>query len=82
MAETKTLDGGTRQDMLRRMLEIRIAEEEMAQENARLMTLRSRLWDGLKDMEEVYLNGDLGVLGPLVGDLLLQLLQIISMPPQ
>jgi len=37
----------------------RIAEEEMAQENARLMTLRSRLWDGLKDMEEVYLNGDL-----------------------
>jgi len=37
----------------------RIAKEEMAQENARLTTLRSRLWDGLKDMEEVYLNGDL-----------------------
>ena len=29
MAETKTLDGSTRQDMLRRMLEIRIAEEEI-----------------------------------------------------
>jgi len=37
----------------------RIAKEEMAQENARLITLRTRLWDGLKDMEEVYLNGDL-----------------------
>ncbi|MES9858318.1 MAG: IscS subfamily cysteine desulfurase [Sedimenticola sp.] len=38
---------------------MRIAHEEMAQENARLLTLRNRLWDGLKDMEEVYLNGDL-----------------------
>ncbi len=26
---------------------------------ARLRTLRNRLWDGVKDMEEVYLNGDL-----------------------
>lgn len=36
----------------------RIAKEEMAAENERLLTLRNRLWDGLKDMEEVYLNGD------------------------
>ncbi|MET0015385.1 MAG: IscS subfamily cysteine desulfurase [Sedimenticola sp.] len=37
----------------------RIAKEEMAQENERVLTLRNRLWDGMKDMEEVYLNGDL-----------------------
>jgi cysteine desulfurase len=37
----------------------RIAKEEMAEENARLLALRTRLWDGLKDMEEVYVNGDL-----------------------
>ncbi|BAO44012.1 IscS subfamily cysteine desulfurase [Thiolapillus brandeum] len=37
----------------------RIAREEMAEENARLLALRNRLWDGLKDMEEVYVNGDL-----------------------
>ncbi|MES9914268.1 MAG: aminotransferase class V-fold PLP-dependent enzyme, partial [Candidatus Sedimenticola sp. 4PFRAG1] len=37
----------------------RIAREEMAQENERVLTLRNRLWDGMKDMEEVYLNGDL-----------------------
>ncbi len=37
----------------------RIAKEEMAQDNERLVTLRNRLWDGLKDMDEVYLNGDL-----------------------
>ena len=36
----------------------RIAKEEMVEENARILTLRNRLWDGLKDMEEVYLNGD------------------------
>ncbi len=36
----------------------RLAKAEMASDNARLMTLRNRLWDGLKDMEEVYLNGD------------------------
>ena len=36
----------------------RIAQEEMAAENERLLTLRNRLWDGLRDMEEVYLNGD------------------------
>ncbi len=37
----------------------RIAKEEMEAENARLMALRNCLWDGIKDMEEVYLNGDL-----------------------
>ncbi|WKX25720.1 IscS subfamily cysteine desulfurase [Tatumella ptyseos] len=37
----------------------RIAKEEMSTEMARLSKLRARLWDGLKDMEEVYLNGDL-----------------------
>jgi len=37
----------------------RIAREEMEFENARIKALRDRLWDGLKDMEEVYLNGDL-----------------------
>ena len=36
----------------------RIAKEEMAAENARIRVLRDRLYDGLKDMEEVYLNGD------------------------
>jgi cysteine desulfurase len=37
----------------------RIAKEEMVSENARIRTLRDRLWNGLKDMEEVHLNGDL-----------------------
>ena len=37
----------------------RLAKEEMEMENKRLLTLRNRLWDGLKDMEEVYMNGDL-----------------------
>jgi cysteine desulfurase len=37
----------------------RLAREEMAAEQARLLKLRTRLWNGLKDLEEVYLNGDL-----------------------
>jgi cysteine desulfurase len=37
----------------------RLAKEEMAAENERMLLLRNRLWNGLKDMEEVYLNGDL-----------------------
>ncbi len=37
----------------------RIAKEEMSAEMARLGALRTRMWNGLKDMEEVYLNGDL-----------------------
>jgi len=36
----------------------RIAREEMDAENARLLTLRHRLWDGLKGIEQVFLNGD------------------------
>jgi cysteine desulfurase len=35
----------------------RIAKEEMATEAARIETLRKRLWDGVSDMEEVYING-------------------------
>jgi cysteine desulfurase len=37
----------------------RLAKEEMQAENDRLLRLRNKLWEGLKDMEEVYLNGDL-----------------------
>ena len=37
----------------------RIAREEMAEEEARISVLRDRLWNGLSDMEEVYLNGDM-----------------------
>jgi len=37
----------------------RIAKAEMVEENARILRLRNRLWNGLKEMEEVYLNGDL-----------------------
>lgn len=36
----------------------RIAGQEMAVENERIRMLRDRLWDGLRDLEEVYLNGD------------------------
>jgi cysteine desulfurase len=36
----------------------KIAKEEMASENIRFLKLRNRLYDGLKDMEEFYLNGD------------------------
>jgi cysteine desulfurase len=36
----------------------RIAGEEMASENDRIRMLRDRLYDGLKDAEEVYVNGD------------------------
>jgi len=36
----------------------RIAREEMAAENERVLALRRRLWGGLKDMEQVFLNGD------------------------
>jgi len=35
----------------------RIAREEMASENERMRKLRDRLWDGVKDMEEIYVNG-------------------------
>jgi len=36
-----------------------IAKEEMAEENARILALRQRLWNGVRDIEEVYVNGDL-----------------------
>ena len=37
----------------------RIAKEEMHTESTRIMDLRQRLWDGLGDMEEVYVSGDM-----------------------
>ena len=37
----------------------RIAKEEMIEDNKRILGLRNKLWDGIKDMEEIYLNGDL-----------------------
>ncbi len=36
----------------------RLAKLEMAEENQRFATLRQRLWDGIKDIEQVFLNGD------------------------
>ena len=37
----------------------RLAKQEMQSDNEKLLRMRNKLWDGLKDMEEVYLNGDL-----------------------
>jgi cysteine desulfurase len=37
----------------------RFAREEMASENERIRMLRDRLWKGLSDIEQVFLNGDL-----------------------
>ena len=37
----------------------RLAREEMENDNEKIKKLRDKLWNGLKDMEEVYLNGDL-----------------------
>jgi len=37
----------------------RIAGDEMEEENRRIRMLRDRLWSGLGEMEEVYLNGDM-----------------------
>ena len=37
----------------------RIAGAEMQEEGTRVLKLRERLWDGLREMEEVYANGDL-----------------------
>lgn len=37
----------------------RIADAEMQEEGTRILKLRERLWDGLREMEEVYANGDL-----------------------
>ena len=35
-----------------------IAAQEMESENVRINQLKQAMWDGLKDMEEVHLNGD------------------------
>jgi len=40
-------------------LAFEIAKNEMATENDRLLMMRNHLYDGFKDMEEVYVNGDL-----------------------
>jgi len=37
----------------------KIAKAEMTAENERLLVLRNKLYDGVKDMEEVYVNGDI-----------------------
>lgn len=37
----------------------RIAREEMAAENERVRMLRDRLYNGIKDIEEVHVNGDM-----------------------
>jgi cysteine desulfurase len=37
----------------------RLAQEEMTSENERIRMLRDRLWQGLSDMEEVHLNGNM-----------------------
>jgi cysteine desulfurase len=37
----------------------RIAREEMAAEHERVLGLRNRLWDGIRDIEETHLNGSL-----------------------
>ena len=36
----------------------RISCEEMASENERIRMLRDRLWNGVRDIEEVYINGN------------------------
>ncbi len=36
----------------------RIAREEMPEESARIRGLKQRLWNGVRNMEEVYINGD------------------------
>jgi cysteine desulfurase len=36
-----------------------LAKIEMAAENERLLMLRNRLWDGIKDIEAVFINGDM-----------------------
>ena len=37
----------------------RIAKEDMAKDEAHIATLRDRLYDGVRDLEEVYINGDM-----------------------
>ncbi|KOC88234.1 IscS subfamily cysteine desulfurase [Winslowiella iniecta] len=42
----------------------RIAKEEMTSEMARLRTLRNRLWNGISQIDDVYLNGELDNIAP------------------
>ena len=44
----------------------RIAKLEMAAENERLMMLRNKLWNGIKDMEAVYASADFLIQGSYV----------------
>lgn len=37
----------------------RIAKEDISKDRAHIIKLRDRLYDGLKDLEEVYINGDM-----------------------
>jgi cysteine desulfurase len=37
----------------------RLAKQEMGTESVRIRALRDKLWNSIKDMEEVYVNGDL-----------------------
>ena len=37
----------------------RIAKEDMAKDSERIRMLRDRLWTGFKDLQEIYVNGDL-----------------------
>jgi cysteine desulfurase len=37
----------------------RLAHEEMASDNERIRMLRDRLWNGIQDIEAIYLNGDM-----------------------
>lgn len=37
----------------------RLAAEDLDNDHDHLTALRDRLWDGIKDMEEVYINGDM-----------------------
>ncbi len=37
----------------------RIAKEEMAKDTQHIIALRDRLWQGIKDIEETYINGDM-----------------------
>ena len=36
----------------------RLAQEEIATDNERILALRQRLWHGIQDLEQVFLNGD------------------------
>lgn len=44
----------------------RIAKESLAEESERINALRMRLWNGLNDIEEIYLNGDINFSAPSI----------------